>query len=467
MGRTRHHSEWECKQCGRCNFLDRATCRLCGKQRQEEDTVIAGESNEPLQVHTAGTKDNACAPDGCDCSRKRRQKRVIAAEQSRGSTRGSPGSGTTTELHRRVRARSAKQTSGTRTPEAKWCKAGLSFRRNETSQSGLGESSREVPGRGGARLGRAGQCSRSGEGASETGAHRVHEGGQRLREQDGGGGTPRGARNAIDSVKKAWPPGAQKPIGLQEAVSVARATLMLTATRTSNSTHEKPKQQGSQAQEDREPEDGRGQQQGLRRRQRWLHDLGRRCDALKGQERRNQQTVRACDDDGRGFRATFLRNTVTACVFASSRKDRGKAIDAQETTKRNVNTLHNWFLPKQQHSDNRSQGSTCIHPEARNSTDTDLMLIDGPTTAEEKHSDKPQTHAEDSHTMPEDDDNPHIKCSTCHAVRNTSMRTMRQNVLRALQTTGYALRMEIRPKRKEEEETRQTRAPLQDKKEDR
>ena len=49
-------------------------------------------------------------------------------------------------------------------------------------------------------------------------------------------------RNVIDSVEKAWPPGAQSPIGLQEAVSVARATLMQTATRTSNSTHEKPKQ---------------------------------------------------------------------------------------------------------------------------------------------------------------------------------------------------------------------------------
>ena len=48
MGRVRHHSEWECKQCGTCNFLDRATRGLCGKQRQEEDTVIAGESDELL-----------------------------------------------------------------------------------------------------------------------------------------------------------------------------------------------------------------------------------------------------------------------------------------------------------------------------------------------------------------------------------------------------------------------------------
>ena len=43
-----------------------------------------------------------------------------------------------------------------------------------------------------------------------------------------------------------------------------------------------------------------------------------------------------------------------------------------------MNTLHNWFLPKQQHSDDRSQESICIHPEARSSTDTDLMQIDGP-----------------------------------------------------------------------------------------
>ena len=48
QGRVRHHSEWECKQCGKCNFIDRSTCRLFGKQRQEEDTVIAGETDEPL-----------------------------------------------------------------------------------------------------------------------------------------------------------------------------------------------------------------------------------------------------------------------------------------------------------------------------------------------------------------------------------------------------------------------------------
>ena len=49
-------------------------------------------------------------------------------------------------------------------------------------------------------------------------------------------------RNVIDSVEKAWPPGAQTTAGLQEAVAVARATLQHTATRTGNSTHEKPQQ---------------------------------------------------------------------------------------------------------------------------------------------------------------------------------------------------------------------------------
>ena len=122
-----------------------------------------------------------------------------------------------------------------------------------------------------------------------------------------------------------------------------------------------------------------------------------------------------------------------------------------------MNTLHNWFLPKQQHSDERSQESTCIHPEARSNTDTDLMQIDGPTTAEETHSDKAQTHTEDTHTKPEDDDNPHMmqmqidgqgdhqwdsiffiktiaqwkpnfKCSTCHAGRNRGSRMRVRNI---------------------------------------
>ena len=66
-----------------------------------------------------------------------------------------------------------------------------------------------------------------------------------------------------------------------------------------------------------------------------------------------------------------------------------------------------WFLPKQKHSDDRSKEIICIHPEARSSTDTDLMQIDGPSTAEETHSDKAQMHTVDTHTMPEDDDNPH------------------------------------------------------------
>ena len=49
-------------------------------------------------------------------------------------------------------------------------------------------------------------------------------------------------RNVIDSAEKAWPSGAQSLIGLQEAVSVGRATLTQTGTWTSNSAHEKPKQ---------------------------------------------------------------------------------------------------------------------------------------------------------------------------------------------------------------------------------
>ena len=49
-------------------------------------------------------------------------------------------------------------------------------------------------------------------------------------------------RNLIDSVEKAWPPGAQTTAELQETVSVGRATLIHTATRTGNSTREKPQQ---------------------------------------------------------------------------------------------------------------------------------------------------------------------------------------------------------------------------------
>ena len=47
-GQVRHHSEWERTPCGKCNFMDRATCRLFGRQRQEEDTVIAGDADELL-----------------------------------------------------------------------------------------------------------------------------------------------------------------------------------------------------------------------------------------------------------------------------------------------------------------------------------------------------------------------------------------------------------------------------------
>ena len=60
-----------------------------------------------------------------------------------------------------------------------------------------------------------------------------------------------------------------------------------------------------------------------------------------------------------------------------------------------TNTSHNWFSPKQQHSDDRSQESI----EARSSNE-----IDGPATAEETHCDEAQVHTEDTHTMLEDDD---------------------------------------------------------------
>ena len=57
MGRICHYSERECEQCGKCNFLDRATCRLCGKQRQEEDIVIARwRIRRASSRYTAGTE---------------------------------------------------------------------------------------------------------------------------------------------------------------------------------------------------------------------------------------------------------------------------------------------------------------------------------------------------------------------------------------------------------------------------
>ena len=84
-----------------------------------------------------------------------------------------------------------------------------------------------------------GQCTRSGEGAVGTSPHRMGEGGQRDREQDDGGGAPRGTpQRARQCGEGNGRPGAQTTVGLQEAVSVARATLQ--ATRTGNSTHEKP-----------------------------------------------------------------------------------------------------------------------------------------------------------------------------------------------------------------------------------
>ena len=365
--------------------------------------MIRWRSQQAPAWNAAGPKTTVCAPDEHDGVR--RQQRVIAAEESRSSTRGSPGSGSATELHRRGRAGSAQRASGTQTTEANWCKAGLSLRSTETSQS---EKAREKNQEAEALVASAADVLVSALEAEK--APREEARTECMEEESGYESKITAAelhevlRNVIDSVVEGV--AAQSPESTRASGSSVRSKSHADADgdtdkqQHAREAHAGPQdEQCSQAHEDREPEDGRGQQQGLRRRQRWLHDLGRRGDALKGQEHQGEQTVRACDDDGRGLRATFLWNTVTACVHASSK----------ETRKRSVNELHKWFLPKQQHRDDRSQESICKHPEARSNTHTNLMQIDGPATAEETHSDKAQQHTEDTHTMPEDDDdNPHI-----------------------------------------------------------
>ena len=79
--------------------------------------------------------------------------------------------------------------------------------------------------------GHTGQCTRSGKGASGTGTHRVHEGRQRDRGMDAEFHEYSARRSTVHTR-------AQSPVGLQEAVTAARATLQQTATGTRNSTHE-------------------------------------------------------------------------------------------------------------------------------------------------------------------------------------------------------------------------------------
>ena len=139
-------------------------------------------------------------------------------------------------------------------------------------------------------------------------------------------------RNVIDSVQKACP-GAQSPVGLQEAVSVARATLLQgqATARTRKPDAGPQDEQGLQAQEDREPEDGRGQQQGRRRRQRWIHDLGGRGDARKGQNIRANKPSKLAMMTGEDFER-HLFGTLRPHAYTpspSKSKDRGKVSDTQ------------------------------------------------------------------------------------------------------------------------------------------
>ena len=174
-------------------------------------------------------------------------------------------------------------------------------------------------------------------------------------------------------------------------------------------------------------------------------------DAGKGHEHQAEQTVRFCDDDGRGLRAAFLRNTVSTCERATSSKDHEKAIDKLETTKQSTNTLHNWFQKKQKHPEESSQESIQAHPEARSSNDTDMMQVIEPMTTDAEHINKAQKIMADEHTMSMGVDVEHtepmqidtqehsaqecifskktiaqhranITCATCHAARNRGSR---------------------------------------------
>ena len=261
-----------------------------------------------------------------------------------------------------------------------WCKTGLSLR-------SLGESAREVPGSRGRRCGggrHAGQYTRSGQGAAGTSPHRMREGGQRDGEQDDGGGVHEALRNVLDSVEKAWPPGAQTTAGLQEAVSVARATLQ--ARRTGNSTHEKPQLKMHKKQQ------------------------RRRIESLKTDEGSNGDPDDVSDGfDGRGLRATFPWNTVSMRDHATSSNDRGKTTDALETKKKNVSTLHNCFHAKQKHAEECTQESTPTHPEARSSPDFDMTQISEPTTTADGHLDKARKAAEAECNMSKSDYDAHTE----------------------------------------------------------
>ena len=114
-----------------------------------------------------------------------------------------------------------------------------SSRSNETCQGSLGESAREVPGSRGSVLVNALEAEKAQREQARTECTKEDSETENWMTT---GELHEVLRNVLDSVEKAWPPGAQTTAGLQEAVSVARATLQHTATRTGNITHEKPQQ---------------------------------------------------------------------------------------------------------------------------------------------------------------------------------------------------------------------------------
>ena len=154
--------------------------------------------------YTASTEANASVSDERASRRKRRQKRVIAAEESRGSTCGIPGSGSTTELHRRTRAGSAKAdewNANTKYQEAEALVASAA----DVLVSAL-EAEKVLR-----EQARTERTMEDNDFESKMTAAELHE----------------VLRNVIGEGVE--PPGAQSPIGLQEAVSVARATLAQTS----------------------------------------------------------------------------------------------------------------------------------------------------------------------------------------------------------------------------------------------
>ena len=243
QGRVRHHSEWECKQCGKCNFMDRTSCRLCARQRQEDDVVIAGESDEilpgtqpaPKRAPTHSERTTSASGTGDFSALRKAEAALTAAQeadlpqsfidelaqevQSRRKER---------EQQKPIGARLDSASAATKRAKAAWEKARTKYQEAEAgvaaaadvlvnalqTERALREQARS-------------ECTKEDtENANRMTAAELHE----------------VLRNVIDSVEKAWPPGAQAAAGLQEAVSVARATLQQTATKTSNSTHEKPQQ---------------------------------------------------------------------------------------------------------------------------------------------------------------------------------------------------------------------------------